>query len=1426
MFYKREKSNKNSNAKLSKRYETIHARNRSWMDQAGKQESFTAYNSIKHKAVRVAHSKSGRGSDNTFVKINDFKTSINDAKSEIRSNINATKDSFTGSFKMLKDSLRDSIKTGRLYSKEREEEASRQGMKSFGLDMDVFDVINDFDFGEDDMSDDIFTIEDGSEETEEKPKKRKRIINNTTNFINKSGLSMKEAEILSTSVVSATNSIIKVNMAGFLKISDTYKYMNEVSNQGYSNIVSQLGSLSNTIDDILNKKAITTVHGSKSMTSLSDLTKINFVTVKGFKGFIDGIKDATGLIKMLSGPMLYAAAANPVYSGLKMLMSDSIKKSKLGRKAKRLDDRLSNLPMDLYMTLRDGGSLEDVIGDNKIGRYMKKKGIFDKINNGKLGKFLNNKLFKNSTLSEMLKNFNTSAKLDKGTAVAFDAETHNTINTVIPGYLGKLYSTLTGKKIYNDYDSGYWHDSSSSKVNIEKKRTDFINNNHHEFKKLFADKFGKNSDNRDLIKRVIDDKILSLDDLKSKEDNYTKEEFEKLKQMIDEDIETFRLGVRKGSLISSAYYKNSSLSASEKNLYNNLFKDDDNIYKTGEEKALRKLKGKLIYSGKLMKNKIKELEETQKALSKAQEELAEKEALLEEKSSAETSSTEEKAEPKKTEKEEKKEKSSAEKSDKDAKKVEKENDKKAKEDSKELTDESKEDSSVLDDIKDGYNKFKGSKWSKRLANSKLGRGLSKLKDKFSGKGKLGKIGRLFGRVSSKFGKLSGKFGGKLGLASNLYDVLNGDADIVDMADMGMDAYDALKGKGLKGKAGELASKGKEVVSTAKSNGGFFSKAKDLLSKAGAKTGSLIGAGASKIGKTLSGLGKGLFKGGLRAGLRSGLKFAGPIGWGASLLLAGPEIMETIKNPLKSLSDPLGTLGSLFGFNDHPSKRDPESESITSKVLTAPLKWLGIMKDGDSKPNIAKAADEAEGNNIFHQGMMPPQNKATSSNGTFGSLGISSSEGMSLMGTLGSLINSTKGKDILGGKDGEDEKGKSKFTKIMEMIWKFTPMGILGIKLPFFNSESSAKSSAVDEAELFNRDEWMESFAESTGEYGNKADGYSKGDLSEEMGTQKVDTVSQAVMTDPGLVVNNLLMMSPLGMFMGLGKQKTDSIFKSNTMKLAEKDPKQFARVMFANTTIGSVYNLAEPSNLALSALSTGMLNIFAPLDDFTDNQDIMRDTTNFQGEKGTTLTIRDALGDTKSSGGSSSSGSSSSGGSSTASPSTSSTGEAKSNVSVTGSSTTPSGSSKAQTSSGSYTGEKYERPPLPDFEKKANNIIGNDIAKMDKLAKKIYELQNRPDPRKDHIVKAVKDLTKKMIEESKAHADPLTGYDHDAYLILRDILEVVENIGTNVMNINKNFDTVTTKLKNKTTKIVKNNSIRKTINITIEDKIKEQAVNA
>ena len=195
---------------------------------------------------------------------------------------------------MLKDSLKDTVKTGKIYSKEREDEASKKGMKGFGLDLDEMSF-EDFDFGEDEEGEDIFgarSDEDFSEDKEPKKKKtRRKLIKNETNLINKSGLTPREAEILSNSVVSATNSIIKINMAGFMKIADTYNYMNNTAAGAHSSIIENFNRVSNTMDEILRKKILTTVSNSRNVSSLSDLTKINFVTAKSFTGFLEGVRD-------------------------------------------------------------------------------------------------------------------------------------------------------------------------------------------------------------------------------------------------------------------------------------------------------------------------------------------------------------------------------------------------------------------------------------------------------------------------------------------------------------------------------------------------------------------------------------------------------------------------------------------------------------------------------------------------------------------------------------------------------------------------------------------------------------------------------------------------------------------------------------------------------------------------------------------------------------------------------------------------------------------------------------------------------------------------------------------------------------------------------------------------------------------------------
>ena len=1489
MFYKRDKGS-DKNAKLSSQYESLHSRNSNWMTQSGRDSEFTAYNSTRQQSQQVA--SSGRSSNNVFSKVNDFKTSIGKNKKEIGKNLKDTKDTFSGSFKMLKSSLKDSVKTGKLYSKEREEEASSKGMKSLGMDMSEMSF-EDFDFDGDDGDGDLFSSDDSDdegfddEEDEIRPR-RNKLIKNQTNVINKGGMTAREAEMISTSVMSATNSIIKVNMAGFMKISDTYQYMNSTSSDAFSSILDSFGTLSNTLEDIINKKVVTTVHGSKTASSLSDLTKINFVTAKNISGVVSGVKDATEMMNMFLGPLLFGLAANPMYTGMKSAIKGKIKNTKFVKKAGRLNDRLTNTPLELYMALHDGEDLQGKLANSRIGRMINKKGILNSLSNERIKEILDSNFFNGNSILKSLKGLDTTAKLDKGTAVSFDAETHNTINTVIPGYLAKLYATLTGKKIYNDYDTGTWNTAEGSKKLLEKRRVKFLETNHDELSSLFRSKF--KSKTGEMMKRVIDDNILTLDDLKSKEDNYTKEEYDNLRSIIQDDLESYRIAVRKGALISSAYYKNSTLSASEKNMYNDLFKDDDNIYKTGEEKELKKLKKRLIYNGQLMKNKVEELNNAKSTISELVEENAQ---IEEEKSKAESSIDEGKnieENKDKESKEDTKETKNTKDQIKDDKKVARENDKKAKSSSKELNEaiEEADDSSgspfdILDDLKNGAKDIKNSKWAKKLADSKLGKmaskGYGKFKGLFSEGGRFAKAGRLFGRGKSKLSKAFGKLAGKADKLSTVYDVLNGEGDILDLADLGTDVYDKLKGKSFKDlgkgvvdssgkvldKGKDLASKGKDLANKGKDAvtskglssklGGYLDKGKSVAQsgfdrlKGGISTvtGSVkkgFGNILNKIGGKVmgKGLGQGLLKGGLRSAARTGLKALGPVGIGASLLLSGPEIMDTIKNPWESIKDPLGTIGSIFGFNDHPAKRNAEArargeepESITKKVFTAPLKWLGIMDDDKDKKakNIAKASgDEDEDKKIDVDAANRFSSKlggtaqATATTGGF--LSLMNSGNTELKVNLDGDEKSEDGKDKKDDKDKEKSK-EEKLNSVFSTLWKFTPMGMLGMKPPVVAGSEAKASGRKDDQEEYDGDgpSWLSGDSEET--YGDVVNGESLGDMSSELGEQNVNMDSQAIMSNPGLIVNRLLMMSPLGMFMGLGKDKTDQIFKSNTMRLAEKDPKQFARVMFANTTIGSMYNLAEPSNLALSALSTGMLDIFAPIDDFTDNQDIMRDTTNFKGDKGTTMTIRDMNGDSKATTTSSSSSGGGDGkdkkeGTSTAKPS----GEAKTNQTATGGSTAPNkttSSSPTATSSAKsvYTGEKFERQPLPDFEKQAKTVIGDDVSKMDKIAKKIFEIRNRPDPRKDKILNAVKDLTKKMIDESKAHADPLTGYDYEAYLILKDILEVVENIGRDVVNINTSFDTVTTKLKTKTTKIVKNNSIRKVINKTIEGKISEQA---
>ena len=70
--------------------------------------------------------------------------------------------------------------------------------------------------------------------------------------------------------------------------------------------------------------------------------------------------------------------------------------------------------------------------------------------------YVKNNIFGGKSLNDMMNPDIGANTLDKSTTVAFDAQTHNTINVVIPGYLSEIYTALSGESLYHDYRSGKW----------------------------------------------------------------------------------------------------------------------------------------------------------------------------------------------------------------------------------------------------------------------------------------------------------------------------------------------------------------------------------------------------------------------------------------------------------------------------------------------------------------------------------------------------------------------------------------------------------------------------------------------------------------------------------------------------------------------------------------------------------------------------------------------------------------------------------------------------------------------------------------------------------------------------------------------------------------------------------------------------------
>lgn len=242
--------------------------------------------------------------------------------------------------------------------------------------------------------------------------------------------------------------LAKINTAGFRGTVSQLAYHENL-------IVEGAASRSYTYNQILKNINNTILANSKqSMFSLGtnvgidDFIKSNLSTTFYLNKLVELYKDDVGVLGSVK-----RAFSHPIQTLLQKGVKDGIKfidkKNILGK----ANDLVNSIPSILLSGSEDGQF-------NKLKDKMKilyKVPIYGKLfKDFDIDGYVKNNIFGGKTLTDLMNPDIGANTLDKSTAVAFDAQTHNTINVVIPGYLSEIYTALSGESLYHDYRSGKW----------------------------------------------------------------------------------------------------------------------------------------------------------------------------------------------------------------------------------------------------------------------------------------------------------------------------------------------------------------------------------------------------------------------------------------------------------------------------------------------------------------------------------------------------------------------------------------------------------------------------------------------------------------------------------------------------------------------------------------------------------------------------------------------------------------------------------------------------------------------------------------------------------------------------------------------------------------------------------------------------------
>ena len=393
--------------------------------------------------------------------------------------------------------------------------------------------------------------------------------------------------------INAITTVQKVNTQGFKNVINSVYDLSNITRAIYTQELSQLQTINKSLTDLAK---VSNIGGAGAISqagsienllttgfSMAKLTKAMEVNAaKSFKtSWLKGSALESSEMDLLD--LLQGIQTNPTGTIAQFLVNKGMTKILGGEKIQKINTAAREASLSIFNTLQDPELLETnktakkilttgtKIANNKFLKHIPLVNLLSEENVKNGLKKLNKDIFGGKY--DLTSKFDSENKVDKSTAVPFDMGTHVTINEVIPGYLAKILSAITGQpEIYNDYDSGKWMTKKELDEKIAKDEKSSLKSGFKtkRLKDLVKDVWGEDAgDKSDLLSSIVKNAAIHKEDLEKLKDGKNDSDIDELIKFIDSG--TFKKLSYRNAIVSlrSKYnsIKYNTASGSAKNAY-------------------------------------------------------------------------------------------------------------------------------------------------------------------------------------------------------------------------------------------------------------------------------------------------------------------------------------------------------------------------------------------------------------------------------------------------------------------------------------------------------------------------------------------------------------------------------------------------------------------------------------------------------------------------------------------------------------------------------------------------------------------------------------------------------------------------------------------------------------------------------------------